>query len=195
MGIWNSNSLSSTINRGAFYLEEEEIQKSEKSRKENPKVTSYEKKGFTTKEKASSNFSASSVNGKRTATHVLCHSTRSFRNKPLVALNWSSKSRKHHRCLLKCDQGKRIRGKILFWREYYFFEIVPTIYFNFNKYFVRIIFLFCFANFVGPKFTKFVRTIRSSNWSSFLEWEVDKKWFKKMIVAWIPREEKKGSWI
>ena len=45
-----------------------------------------------------------------------------------MALDWSSKSRKRHRRLPKCDQGKRIRGKIFFWKEYYFFEIVPTIF-------------------------------------------------------------------
>ena len=46
-----------------------------------------EKKGFTTKEKASSNLSTSLVSGKRTNTLVLCHSTRSFGNKPLVTLD------------------------------------------------------------------------------------------------------------
>ena len=39
------------------------------------------------KEKASSNFPASSVNGKRTVTRILRHSTSSFEDKPLVAIN------------------------------------------------------------------------------------------------------------
>ena len=94
------------------------------------------------------------INSKRTATRVLRHSTRSFGNKPLAALDWSSKSRKRHRHLLKCDQGKRIRGKIFSWKEYYFFWDCTHNIFNFNKYFVRIIFLFCFANFAGPKMYK-----------------------------------------
>ena len=101
----------------------------------------YGKRGFTTKEKVSSNLPATSVNGKRIVTHVLCHSTRLFRNKPLVGLDWSLKSRKHYHRLSKYDQGKRIRGKTFFWKEYYFWDCTHNI-FNFNKYFVCIIFLF-----------------------------------------------------
>ena len=68
-----------------------EIQKSEKFKKENPKekiqrATLYVKRGFTTKEKVSSNLSASLVNYKRTITRY-SHSTSSFGNKPLVTLN------------------------------------------------------------------------------------------------------------
>ena len=48
----------------------EEIHKSEKSWKENPKVTLYGKKGFTTKERVTSNLPVSSVNSKKT-TYVL----------------------------------------------------------------------------------------------------------------------------
>ena len=67
---------------------EEEIEKPEKlQKKKNSKVTSYGKRGFTTKERASSNLPTSSINGKKTNTLVLCHSTRSFGNKPLVALD------------------------------------------------------------------------------------------------------------
>ena len=93
------------------------------------------------KEKASSNFPTSSVNEKRTTTHILCHSTSSFENKPLVALGWSSKSRKRHRRSSSCGQSKRSRGKIFFWKEYYIWYCTHNI-FNFNKYFVHIIFLF-----------------------------------------------------
>ena len=120
---------------------ERKIQKG-KSWEENPKATSYENGGFTTKEKVSSNLPTSSVNNQRTTTRVLHHSTRSFRNKPLMGLDRSSKSRKCHRHLPKCDQGKRIRRKIFFWKEYYFFLRLYPQYFNFNKYFVPIIFLF-----------------------------------------------------
>ena len=104
-------------------------------------MTLYGKRSFTTKEKTSSNLPTNSVNDKSTATRVLCHSTSSFRNKTLVALTWSSKSRKRHHRLPKCDQGKRIRGKIFFWKEYYFLDCTHNI-FNFNKYFFYIIFLF-----------------------------------------------------
>ena len=82
------------------------------------------------------------VSGKRTATCVLRHSTRSFGNKPLVALDWSSKSRKRHYHLPKCDRGKRIRGKILFLEKNIIFWDCTHNIFNFNKYFVCIIFLF-----------------------------------------------------
>ena len=95
----------------------------------------------TTKEKLSSNLPTSSVNEKRTTTHILCHSTSSFENKPLVALGWSSKSRKRHRRSSSCGQSKRSRGKIFFWKEYYIWYCTHNI-FNFNKYFVHIIFLF-----------------------------------------------------
>ena len=81
-----------------FYQEKGEIQKSKKSIKKN------------LKEKIRS----SSINGKRTATHVLCHSTSSFGNKSFVALDWSSKSRKCHCYLPKCDQGKELERKYSF---------------------------------------------------------------------------------
>ena len=93
MGIQNSNFLPSPINRGEFFQEMGETQKLEKSRKENPKeenleVTLYGKKGFTKKKKKkkSSNLPIGSAND-RIATCVLHHSTCSFRNKSLVALN------------------------------------------------------------------------------------------------------------
>ena len=50
-------------------------------------MTSYGKRSFTIKEKASSNFAASLVNDKRIATYVLHHPMNSLRNKPLMALN------------------------------------------------------------------------------------------------------------
>ena len=56
----------------------------------------------------------------QTATHVLYYSTSSFENKPLVTLNWSSKSRKCHHRSSSCDQSERIREKIFFYKEYYF---------------------------------------------------------------------------
>ena len=60
-----------------------------------------------------------------------------------MALDWSLKSIKRHRCLPNCNQGKKIRGKMWFCKEYYIWDCTPQ-YFNFNKYFVRIIFLlFC----------------------------------------------------
>ena len=58
-------------------------------------------------------------------------------------------------------KAKESEGKYSFGNNI-IFEIIPTIYFNFNKYLIRIIFLCCFtsfANFAGPKFTKFVRTL------------------------------------
>ena len=69
-----------------------EIQKSKKSRKENlmekiQRQLRTRKEVLQQKEKASSNFPASSVNGKRTVTRILRHSTSSFEDKPLVALN------------------------------------------------------------------------------------------------------------
>ena len=77
----------SSFKKGAGNSEiERKIQKG-KSWEENPKATSYENGGFTTKEKVSSNLPTSSVNSKRFATCVLRHSTRSFGNKALVALN------------------------------------------------------------------------------------------------------------
>ena len=106
----------------------------------------------TTKEKVSSNFFTN--NKRKSSIKFLCkfdkgtkctciirHLTSSFRNKPLMAFDWSSKLRKRHCRLLKCDQGKRIRWKIFFWKEYYFWYYTCNI-FNFNKYFVHIIFLF-----------------------------------------------------
>ena len=132
---------------------------------------------------ASSNILASLVNGKRTATRVFHHSTRSFRNKPLVALDWFSKSRKRHRYLPKCDQGKRIRGKIFFSKEYYFWDCTHNILISINILFALFSY-FCFANFTGLKLTKFVHTIiffknkfvnlffsfykKKSNWKAFL---------------------------
>ena len=87
----------------------------------------YGKRGFTTKEKVSSNLHASSVNDKRTATRVFRHLTSSFENKPLVALDWYSKSIKHHRCSSSCGQSERIGEKIFFVKNI-IFEIVPTIF-------------------------------------------------------------------
>ena len=58
-----------------------------------------------------------------------------------MALDSSSKSRKRHRRSSSCGQRKTIRGKIFFCKEYYIWYCTHNI-FNFNKYFVRIIFLF-----------------------------------------------------
>ena len=58
-----------------------------------------------------------------------------------MALDWSSKSRKRHYHLPKCDRGKRIRGKILFLEKNIIFWDCTHNIFNFNKYFVHIIFL------------------------------------------------------
>ena len=41
-------------------------------------------------------------------THDFCHLTSSFGNKSFMALDWFSKSKKHFRYLLNCDQGERI---------------------------------------------------------------------------------------
>ena len=71
--------------------ERKKLRNKKKFRKENLKEKIQRqfctgKKGFTTKEKVSSNFSASLVNG-RTAKRVLFHLTSSFGTKPLVTLD------------------------------------------------------------------------------------------------------------
>ena len=58
-----------------------------------------------------------------------------------MTLDWSSKSRKRHRHLPKCDQGKRIRRKIFFWKAYYFWRCTHYI-FNFHKYLFALFFYF-----------------------------------------------------
>ena len=122
-----------------------EIQKSKKSKKENlrekiKRQLHTRKEVLQQKEKASSNFPASSVNGKRTVTRILRHSTSSFEDKPLVAFDWSLKSRKPHRHSSSCGQSEKIKGKIFFCKEYYIWDCTHNIL-NFNKYFVRIIFI------------------------------------------------------
>ena len=71
----------------------EKIQKSERKKIPKRKILRIKSKGnfvwargFTIKEKVSSNFSASSIND-RIATHVLRHLPSSFGDKPLMALD------------------------------------------------------------------------------------------------------------
>ena len=119
--------------------------------------------GFTTKERVSSNLSTSSINGKRTNTLVLRYSTRSFGNKLLVTLDWPSKSRKHHRRLSKCDQGKRIKGKIFFVGKNIIFEIVPATFSISINILFTLFSLFCFANFCRIKFYEICAYISKLN--------------------------------
>ena len=112
---------------------------------------------FTTKKRALSNLPTSSVSGKKTATCVLCHSTRSFGNEPLVPSIDLQNQENVIIVFQNMIKAKESEKKIFFWKEYYFFLDCTYYIFNFNKYFVRIIFLFCFVNFARPKFTKFVQ--------------------------------------
>ena len=81
----------------------------------------------------------------------------SFKNKPLMTLDWSLKSRKHfHRYFSNCDQGKRIRRIYSFIKEYYHKDCTPQ-FINFNKKFSFVLFflLLCLH---CRTFVKFVRT-------------------------------------
>ena len=63
----------------------------------------------------------------------LCISMSSFKNKPLMTLDWSLKSRKHfHRYFSNCDQGKKIIRIYSFIKEYYQKYCTPQ-FINFNK--------------------------------------------------------------
>ena len=140
------------------------------------KMTSYGKKGFTKSpckfEKSWKNYnthvlifqqSHSGISHSRPSTNLqnkeiifiiyTCdhrHSMSLFQNKPLVALDWSSKLKKKKRFLhlSNCDWGGRIIGKCSFVKEYHHKDCIPTII-NFNKNFVCIIFPIIFACFAG----------------------------------------------
>ena len=72
----------------------------------------------------------------------LCLSTSSFRNKPLMTLDWYLKSRKgFHCCLSNYDKGKKIIKKYYFVKKIYYHNDCIPIIINFNKIYVRIIFL------------------------------------------------------
>ena len=112
------------------------------------------KNGFHIKIKSFIKFLCVSSINDRTATRVLHHLASSFENKPLVTLDWSSKSRKRHRHSSSCGQSERIKGKIFFYKEYYFWDCSHNI---FNKYFFTL-FSYLFCLFCITKFTKFVCT-------------------------------------
>ena len=121
-----------------------EIQKSKNPKR---KILRRKSKGHFIREKRFHNKRKSFIKSpykfckrQRIVTLVLRHSTSSFGNKLLLALDWSSKSRKRHRRSSHCGQSERIRGKIFFCKEYYIWDCTHNI-FNFNKYLVRIIFV------------------------------------------------------
>ena len=146
-------------------IKKEKIEESEKSREENPRRKSkgnfIREKGFHNKRsfiKSPYKFGKWEEK-KRTATHVLCHSIRSFGNKPLVA-SIDLRNKKNVIVIFQSViKVKELEGKYSFKKNIIFLRLYPQYIFNFNKYFVHIIFLFCFANLAGPKFKQFVRTI------------------------------------
>lgn len=127
---------------------------------ENPKVTSYGKRGFTTKE-ASSNLPISSVNGKKKK--ELLHTFFVIQGHSGINHLWPSIDLRNKKNVIVIFQSvikvKELEGKYSFRNNIIFLRLYPQYIFNFNKYFVHIIFLFCFANLVGPKFKQFVRTV------------------------------------
>lgn len=144
-------------------IKKEKIEESEKSRKENPRRKSkgnfVREKGFHNKRsfiKSPYKFGKwEKKKKKRTATHVLCHSG--------INHLWPSIDLRNQKNVIVIFQSvikvKELEGKYSFRKNIIFLRLYPQYIFNFNKYFVHIIFLFCFANLAGPKFKQFVRTI------------------------------------
>ena len=111
--------------------------------------------GFTTKERASSNLPSTSVNSKRTVTRVLRHSTRSFGNKPLMALDWFRlifEIKKTSSLYSKVWSRQKNQRENILLERILFFEIVPTTIFLISINILFVLFsYFCFANFAGQK--------------------------------------------
>ena len=120
---------------------------------------------------------------------MLRHSTNSFDNKPLVVLDWSSKSRKRHRRSSSCGQSEKVGGKIFFYKEYYIWDCTHNIFFkNFNKYFVRIIFVIVLLTSQDQ-----LRNLCTNFWHA--RWDLSASylfWFEdwSLLRQWRPKELK-----
>ena len=133
MRILNSNFLSSPINRGVFFQEGAEKFRNHKNLER--KILGRKSNGDFVWEKRFHNKRKSFIKSpckfsklkKNCCTRIFLNLTSSFENKPLVALDWYSKSIKHHRCSSSCGQSERIGEKIFFVKNI-MFEIVPTIF-------------------------------------------------------------------
>ena len=111
--------------------------------------------------KASQNLPASLRNNISSIYAIIRQSMSSFGNKPLVTLNWSSKSGKCHRRLPNYDQGERIRD-IYFFVKNITINIVPhNLSILINILFCIFFLLFCLHH---RTFAKFVRTKGFSKW-------------------------------
>ena len=78
-----------------------------------------------------------------------------------VALNWSSKSRKRHRCLPNYDQGERIRERYSFVKNITTKIVLHNLSILINILFHIFFLLFCLHH---RTFAKFVRTEGFSKW-------------------------------
>ena len=83
---------------------------------------------FTTKKRALSNLPTSSVSGKKTATCVLCHSTRSFGNEPLVPSIDLQNQENVIIVFQNVIKAKESERKYSFGKNIIFFKIVPPIF-------------------------------------------------------------------